>query len=84
MNPYSGQSLDTLTEALEIAQAALPKLSRGELVGSIATGDKRISFVATTSQALQEDIAYLQAAIAAASGSSTRRKGVYLIGGKGL
>lgn len=84
MNPYSGQSLDTLTEALALAQDALPKLNRGELVGTLSTGDLRIAFAPTTAQALLKDIAYLQAAIAAASSGSTRRKGVYLTGGKGL
>ena len=84
MNPYLGLPLETLAEALTLAQAALPVLARGEAVGSISTADQRISFVPTTTAALIQDIAYLQAAIAAATGNSTRRRGVYLIGGAGL
>lgn len=84
MNPYLGLPLETLAEALTLAQAALPVLARGEAVGSISTGDQRISFVPTTTAALIQDIAYLQSAIAAATGNSTRRKGVYIVGGKGL
>ena len=84
MNPYLGLPLETLAEALTLAQAALPVLTRGEAVGSISTGDQRISFVPTTTAALIQDIAYLQAAIAAATGNGTRRRGVYLIGGAGL
>ncbi|MCB1821143.1 MAG: hypothetical protein KDI73_06125, partial [Candidatus Competibacteraceae bacterium] len=43
MNPYTGLPLETLTEALSLAQAALPKLTRGEAVGAISTGDQRIT-----------------------------------------
>lgn len=91
MNPYLGLPLETIAEALTLAQAALPVLARGEAVGSISTGvgsistgDQRISFVPTTTAALIQDIAYLQAAIAAATGNGTRRRGVYITGGKGL
>lgn len=83
MSLYSGVPLETLAEALAQAQAALPLLARGEAVGAIATGDKRITFVPTTTEALEKHIRDLMAAIAAASGGR-RRKGVYLIGGKGL
>ena len=77
-------ALETLAEALAQAQAALPLLARGEAVGAIATGDKRITFVPTTPEALEKHIRDLMAAIAVASGNSTRREGVYLAGGKGL
>ena len=84
MSLYSGVPLETLAEALAQAQAALPLLARGEAVGAIATGDKRITFVPTTPEALEKHIRDLMAAIAVASGNSTRRRGVYLAGGKGL
>lgn len=84
MSLYAGIPPETLAEALSLAQAALPPLLRGEAVGALATGDKRITFVPTTPAALEKHIRDLMAAIAAASGNSTRRKGVYLAGGKGL
>ena len=84
MSLYAGISLETLTEALALAQAALPQLARGELVGSITTGDKRISFVPTTVDALEKHIRDLQDAIALLTGGSRPRKGFYLSGGKGL
>jgi hypothetical protein len=84
MSIFAGIPLETLAEALSLAQAALPPLLRGEAVGAIATGDKRITFVPTTPAALAQHIRDLQAAIAAASGGSSRRKGVYITGGKGL
>ena len=84
MSIFSGIPLQTLAEALALAQAALPLLARGEAVGAIATGDKRITFVPTTVALLSQHIRDLQAAIAATSGGSSRRKGVYITGGKGL
>lgn len=84
MSLYAGVPLETLAEALALAQAALPLLARGESVGAIATGDERITFVPTTPAALEKHIRDLQAAIVAASGGTGRRKGVYLTGGKGL
>lgn len=84
MNIYAGLPAETLQEALALAQAALPPLLRGEAVGAIATGDKRITFVPTTPAALTRHIADLQAAITALTGAGRRRKGVYIRGGKGL
>lgn len=84
MSLYSGVPLETLAEALAQAQAALPLLARGEAVGAIATGDKRITFVATTPEALEKHIRDLMAAIAALSSTGLPRKGFYLSGGKGL
>lgn len=65
MNPYSGLPLETLTEALAKAQAALPVLSRGEAVSAISTSDDRINFMPTTPEALVTDIGYLRQAITA-------------------
>jgi hypothetical protein len=84
MSIFAGIPLETLAEALSLAQAALPPLLRGEAVGAIATGDKRITFVPTTPAALAQHIRDLQAAIAALSNSGLPRKGFYLFGGKGL
>lgn len=84
MSLYTGVPLETLAEALSLAQAALPQLVRGEVVGAIATGDKRITFVPTTPEALEKHIRDLMAAIAALSSSGLPRKGFYLSGGKGL
>lgn len=84
MSLYAGIPLLTLSEALALAQAALPPLLRGEAVGALATGDKRITFVPTTPAALEKHIRDLQAAIAALSTGATPRKGFYLGGGKGL
>ncbi len=81
---YAGVPIETLTEALSLAQAALPLLARGESVGAIATGDKRITFVPTTPAALEKHIRDLQAAIAALAVGGWARKGFYLGGGKGL
>ena len=78
MSLYAGVPLETLAEALSLAQAALPLLARGEVVGAIATGDKRISFVPTTPEALEKHILDLQNAIGALSGSGNRRKGFYI------
>ncbi len=84
MSLYAGVPRETLAEALSLAQAALPLLARGEVVGAIATGDKRITFVPTTPAALEKHIRDLMAAIAALSNSGLPRKGFYLSGGKGL
>lgn len=84
MSLYAGIPLETLTEALSLAQAALPPLLRGEAVGAIATGDKRITFVPTTPAALEKHIRDIQAAIAALTRGGWARKGFYLGGGKGL
>lgn len=84
MSLYSGIPLETLAEALTLAQTALPMLLRGEAVGAIATGDKRITFVPTTPAALEKHIRDLQAAVAALSTNALPRKGFYLGGGKGL
>lgn len=81
---YDGIPLQTLSEALTLAQAALPPLLRGEAVGALATGDKRITFVPTTAALLEQHIRDLQAAISALTGNSWVRKGFYLGGGKGL
>lgn len=81
---YTNVSLETLAEALSLAQTALPLLARGEAVGTLATGDKRITFVPTTPAALEKHIRDLQAAIAALSTGVLPRKGFYLGGGKGL
>ena len=84
MSLYAGVPLATLAEALSLAQTALPLLNRGESVGAIATGDKRITFVPTTPAALEKHIRDLQAAIARLTGSGWVRKGFYLGGSKGL
>lgn len=84
MSLYAGIPLETLAEAIGLAQAALPPLLRGEAVGSLATGDKRITFVPTTPAALEKHIRDLQAAIAALTNGALPRKGFYLGGGKGL
>ena len=84
MNPYAGLPSTTLTEALSLAQAALPALERGEAVASIATGDKRIAFFPTSPDYLRRQIRDLQAAIDALTGAGFPRKGFYLSGGKGL
>lgn len=81
---YTGIPLETLQEQLALAQAALFPLSRGEAVGTLATGDKRITFVPTTVESLQQHIRDLMAAIALLSGGLTPRKGIYISGGKGL
>ncbi len=81
---YTGIPLLTLTEALTQAQTALPLLMRGEAVGAIATGDKRITFVPTTPAALEKHIRDLQAAITDLTTGGWTRKGFYLGGGKGL
>ena len=81
---YTGVPLETLAEALALAQAALPLLARGEAVGALATGDKRITFVPTTPEALEKHIRDLQAAIAVLSTGALPRKGFYIGGGKGL
>ena len=78
--PYLGLPLETLTRSLWRSQAALPVF---EAVGSISTGDQRISFVPTTAALIHSNIPYLQAAIAAATGNSAPES-VYLIGGVGL
>lgn len=62
---YDGVPLETLREQLALAQAALPLLSRGEAIGAIATGDKRITFVASSPASLKQHIADLQRAILA-------------------
>ncbi len=74
MNPYTGLPLETLTEALSLAQAALPKLTRGEAVGAISTGDQRITFMPTTPEALMTDIGYLRQAIAALQNPNAVRR----------
>lgn len=84
MSLYAGIPPETLAEALSLAQAALPPLLRGEAVGALATGDKRITFVPTTPAALEKHIRDLQAAIAALAVGALPRKGFYLGGGKGL
>lgn len=70
MSLYTGISIATLSEALVLAQAALPALERGEAVASIATGDNRIAFVPTTPAALRLSIRDLQRAIAIANGQT--------------
>lgn len=84
MSLYTGVPLVTLAEALSLAQTALPLVARGESVGALATGDKRITFVPTTPAALEKHIRDLQAAIAALTNGSLTRKGFYIGGGKGL
>jgi hypothetical protein len=81
---YTGVPLETLAEALSLAQAALPLVARGESVGALATGDQRITFVPTTPAALEKHIRDLQAAIAALTSGALARKGFYIGGGKGL
>ena len=81
---YDGIPLNTLSEALTLAQAALPPLLRGEAVGALATGDKRIQFVPTSAALLEQHIRDLQAAIGALTGNGFVRKGFYLGENKSL
>lgn len=84
MSLYTGVSLETLVADLAQAQTALPLLRRGEAIGSMSIGDKRIAFSETTPEALEKEIRDLQAAIAALTNGSLTRKGFYIGGGKGL
>jgi hypothetical protein len=78
MNPYLGLPLETLTEALALAQAALPTVSRGEAVTAIATGDQRISFAPTDANTLIQQIGYLRQAIAILENPTAPRR-VYAV-----
>lgn len=84
MSVFSGIDLATLGIWLSQAQTAYNDLNTGQQVVSIGTGDTRITFTAAEVSKLKQYILDLQAAIAAATGNSTRRKGVYITGGKGL
>lgn len=84
MSVFSGVELTTLTVWLSEAQTAYNDLNTGQQVVSIGTGDKRITFTAAEVSKLKQYILDLQSAIAAAAGNGSRRKGVYIVGGKGL
>jgi hypothetical protein len=84
MSVFSGIDLSTLSLRLSAAQTAYDELNTGQQVASIGTGDTRITFTAAEVSKLKQYILDLQAAIAAATGNGTRRRGVYITGGKGL
>ena len=84
MSIFTGVDLVTLSTWLTEAQTAYNALNNGTQVVSLSMGDKRLTFTAAEPAALKTYIRDLQSAIAAASGNTVRRKGVYLVGGKGL
>lgn len=84
MSVFTGVDLVTLSTWLTEAQTAYAALNTGTQVVSIGTGDERITFTAAEVSKLKQYILDLQSAIALLSGGSRRRKGVYLVGGKGL
>lgn len=83
MSIFTGVDIVTLGTWLTEAQAAYNSLQTGALVVSIATGDERVTFTAAQVDQLRQYINELINAIAALAGT-TRRKGVYITGGKGL
>ncbi len=84
MSIFSGIDLATLGIWLSEAQTAYNDLNTGQQVVSVGTGDKRLTFTAAEVSNLKQYILDLQSAIAAATGNGTRRKCVYIVGGKGL
>lgn len=84
MNVFSGIDLNILSAWLTQAQTDYNDVVTGRKVLSLGTGDKRITFTAADPDKLNRYIADLQSAIAALTGTRNRRKGVYLVGGKGL
>lgn len=84
MSVFTGVDLVTLSTWLTEAQVAYHALNTGTQVVSLAQGEERLTFTAADPDKLKQYILDLQAAIAALSGGGTRRKGVYLVGGKGL
>lgn len=84
MSVFTGVDLATLSTWLAEAQTAYNALNTGTQVVSIGAGDERVTFTAAEVSKLKQYILDLQAAIAALSAGTTRRKGVYLVGGKGL
>lgn len=83
MATFTGIPLETLATWLSEAQTAYHALNTGTQTVSVGTGDTRVTFTAAEVGKLKQYIADLQAAIAA-FGSAPRRRGYYLIGGKGL
>lgn len=81
---FDGIDLTTLTAWLSDAQVAYYELSTGQQVVSLRQGDNTLSFTAADPDQLKQLILDLQAAIAKLAGGSRRRKGVYLVGGKGV
>lgn len=83
MSIFTGVDMATLSTWLTEAQTAYNSLNTGAQVVSIATGDERVTFTAAQVDQLRQYINELISAIAALTGT-TRRKGVYITGGKGL
>lgn len=84
MATFDGIPLETLATWLSEAQTAYHALNTGTQTVSVGTGDTRVTFTAAQVADLRRYISDLQAAIAALSGTSRARKGVYIVGGKGL
>ncbi|MCP5197664.1 MAG: hypothetical protein H6974_12910 [Gammaproteobacteria bacterium] len=81
---FDGIDLTTLTAWLSDAQVAYNDLSTGQQVVSLRQGDNTLSFTAAEPGKLKQYILDLQAAMAKLTGAPRRRKGVYLVGGKGV
>lgn len=79
MATFDGIPLATLATWLTDAQTAYHALSTGTQVVSVGTGDTRVTFTAAAPEKLRQYISDLQAAITALAGSSSPRKGVYIV-----
>lgn len=84
MATFDGIPLETLATWLTEAQTAYRALNTGQQTVSLGTGDTRVTFTAAQVADLRRYIADLQAAITALTTSARPRKGVYLVGGKGV
>lgn len=81
---FDGIDLTTLTTWLSAAQVAYNDLATGQQVVSVRSGDITTTFTAAEVGKLKQYISDLQAAIAVLTNKQSRRKGVYLVGGKGV
>lgn len=84
MATFDGIALVTLTAWLSEAQTAYHALCTGTQVVTVRQGDTSLTFTAAQKDALRTYIAELQAAMVLFGAGTPPRRGVYIIGGKGL